>query len=142
MIFELTLMAVSGIVMAALLAHKHLELSRGIETRVREVRAKADPILSNLHHKTGRFFSYITLHNAVLLANFVFVHAVRFLMEASHAAHKAFSRLVERASRKTEDLSKGGAASFYLKQIKEDKGAPAPSAPAAPTTAAGTGTIA
>ncbi len=121
MIYELTLMAVSGIVMAALLLHKHLELSRGIETRAQEVREKADPILRNLHHTTGRFLSYFTAHNAVLLANFALVHVVKLFMELSHSVHRASSAIVERASKKTEDLSRGGAASFYLKQIRQTK---------------------
>ncbi|HEU5114613.1 MAG TPA: hypothetical protein VFT82_02500 [Candidatus Paceibacterota bacterium] len=121
MILELTLMTVSGLGMIALLVHRHLELSRGVAGKVREVRAKTDPILTNLHHTTGRFFSYFTLHNFVLLVNYAFVHVVRFFMNIAHEVHTASSKLVEKASKKTEDLSRSGAASFYLKQIKETK---------------------
>lgn len=121
MISELMLMTVAGIVMVALLAHRHLELSRGLETRAQDMREKADPILRNFHHSTGRMFSYFTVHNFVLVLNYAFVHVVKLFMELSHSVHKASSNIVEKASKKTEDLSKGGAASFYLKQIKETK---------------------
>jgi hypothetical protein len=85
------------------------------------MREKADPILRNIHHTAGRTFSYFTWHNAVLFFNFAIVKVVRFFMELSHKAHKVSSKFVEKASKKTEDLSKAGAASFYLKQIKQDR---------------------
>lgn len=114
-------MSVSGIGMIALLVHKHLELSRGLETRARDMREKTDPVLRNFHHTAGRTFSYVTWHNVALVLNFAFVRIVRLAMDISHKAHTVSSNLVEKASKKTEDLSKAGAASFYLKQIKEDK---------------------
>ena len=121
MAIELTLMVLSGAGMIALLVHKHLETSRGLETRAQEMREKADPILQDFHQNTGRFFSHITLHNVILRLNQGFVHVVRFFMNISHKAHKASADLVEKASKKTEDLSKAGTASFYLKQIKDAK---------------------
>ena len=115
-------MAVSGLGIIALLVHKRLELSRGVSyARVQEVREKTDPILANINRTTGRFFSYVNLHNTVLFLNYIFVHVVKFFMDTSHKIHKASSAMVEKASKRTEDLSKGGAASFYLKQIKEIK---------------------
>ncbi len=121
MTIELTLMTLSGLGMIALLARKHLEMSRGVGQTSWAVRQKTDPILQNLHHSTGRFFSYLTLHNFILLLNFAFVRVIRFFMEISRKVHTASASIVEKASKKTEDLSKSGAASFYLKQIKETK---------------------
>ncbi len=118
-------MAVAAIVMVSLLVHKHLELNRGLSTRAQGMREKTDPILRNIHHTAGRTVSYFTWHNIVLWLNFAFVKVVRFFMEISHKAHKVSSNIVEKASKKTEDLSKAGAASFYLKQIKDDKDASA-----------------
>lgn len=121
MTLELTLMAVSGLGMIALLVHRHMEITRGIETRAAAMRQKADPVLRDIHRSTGRIASRFTLHTFVLALNRAFVYAVRFFMDISHKAHKASADLVEKASRKTEDLSKRGAASFYLKQIKDAK---------------------
>ncbi|MDE1874806.1 MAG: hypothetical protein KGI79_02630 [Patescibacteria group bacterium] len=121
MTIQITIMAVSAAGMIALLVHKHLELSRGLETRVHDMRRKTDPVLSEIHQAAGRAVSHVTWSNIVLAVNLAFVRVVRFFMNVSHRVHKASSDLVEKASRKTEDLSKGGAASFYLKQIKESK---------------------
>lgn len=121
MIIELLLMTVSAAAMIALLVHKHLEKTRGLETRAQEYREKTDPILRDFRHTTNRFFSHITVHNVILGLNQIFVQIVRFFMDVSHRAHKVSSDIVEKASKKTEDLSRAGTASFYLKQIKEKK---------------------
>lgn len=121
MTLELTLMAVSIVSMVVLLVHKKLELSRGENASLSEVRGKTDPVLQNLHHTTGKFFSYFTLHNTILLTNYLFVHVVRICMRVSSKVHTVSSDIVTKASKKTEDLSRGGSASFYLKKIKETK---------------------
>lgn len=121
MIIELSLMSAMMVVMIGLLVHKAFESSRGTYAPVSSVREKTDPILQNLHHKTGKYFSYVTLHNTILLINYVFVHTVRLFMHTSQKVHKVSSEIVHKASQKTEDLSRGGAASFYLKKIKEEK---------------------
>jgi hypothetical protein len=117
---ELTLIIVSALGMAGVLTHKRVESSRQFAS-VQSVRQRTDPILQNLHHTTGRVFSYFTIHNGILLANYVFVYVVRFCMNTSQRVHDTSARIVDKASRKTEDLSRGGAASFYLKKIKENK---------------------
>ena len=114
-------MVLAGLGMIALLVHKHLELTRGIETRVQDVREKADPILLDIHETSTRVASHLTIRNLLVALNHAVVHAVRFVMNISHKAHQASAHFVEKASKKTEDLSKAGAASFYLKQISETK---------------------
>jgi hypothetical protein len=42
-------------------------------------------------------------------------------MYVSSKAHRVSSNIVDKASKKTEDLSRGGSASFYLKKIKESR---------------------
>jgi hypothetical protein len=121
MILELSLMTVSIVAMALVLVHKHLETTRGLKTSVHTFREKADPVIYDFHKSTDRFFSYLTLHNAILLANFIFVFIVKILVYVSSKAHRVSSDIVDRASKKTEDLSRGGSASFYLKKIKESK---------------------
>ena len=121
MVLELSLIIVSGLLMLGLLAHKRMETARGVQTKVYDMRQKTDPVLRNLHHTTGRFFSYLTFHNAILLANYIFVAVVRFFMNMSKKVHDTSSAIVAKASKKKEDLSRGGAASFYLKKIKEGK---------------------
>ncbi len=121
MILELSLMTVSIVAMALVLVHKHLETTRGLKTAIHAVREKADPVIYDFHKSTDRFFSYLTLHNAVLLANFIFVCIVKIFVYVSSRAHRVSSNIVDKASKKTEDLSRGGSASFYLKKIKESR---------------------
>jgi hypothetical protein len=121
MILELSLLILSCLAMVALLVHKQRESSQGVRASVENVRAKTDPLLRNVRHTTGRFVSYISVRNGVLFANYVFVHVVRFMMHASHKVHRVSAEVVSRASKKKEDLTRGGAASFYLKKIKEGK---------------------
>ena len=121
MIFELSLFSLSCIAMVAILVHKHLESSRGALPSVENVRAKADPVLRDVRHSTTKIVSYFTVRNGVLFVNFVFVHVVRFLMRFSHKVHRVSAEVVSRASKKKEDLTRGGAASFYLKKIKEEQ---------------------
>ncbi|HVU06795.1 MAG TPA: hypothetical protein VHE10_03355 [Candidatus Paceibacterota bacterium] len=122
MTLELTLMTVAAAGMIALLVHKRSELAKGAASaRVENVRTKADPFFQDIAHKSMRLASQLTFRNLVLVLNHAFVAVVKFFMDVSHRAHKVSSNIVEKASKKTEDLSRGGAASFYLKQIKETK---------------------
>lgn len=120
MALELSFLGISFVGMIAIIVHKYLESSRGVRTSVENVRAKTDPVLRDVRHSTLRFFSYLTLKNTVLFVNFLFVHIVRFLMHFSDKVHKVSSNVVSKASQKKEDLTRGGAASFYLKKIKEE----------------------
>lgn len=122
MYIEISLMVLSVAAMASILVHRHFENARGLVTRMQGVRVKADPVLRTAQRATGRLFSYMTARNAVLFANFLFVRAVRAMMAASRWFHELGESVVTKAASKTEDLSRGGAASFYLKQIKEGKG--------------------
>jgi len=121
MILELTLMGIAVGVMATLIVHKHLESTRGLTTSVHEMRQKTDPVLNDIRYTTGRVFSYVTLHNFVVVLHYAFVHVARWIMDVSHIVHKTSSSLVEKASKKTEDLSRRGASSFYMKQMKDAK---------------------
>ena len=115
-------MSAAAVAMAAIIVHRHLEVSRGLRAAVVvDIREKADPILSHIRHKTGNAFSYITLHNLIVLCHWLFVRVVRLFMLASKRVHDTSAAIVHKASQKTENLSRSGAASFYLKQIKEGK---------------------
>jgi hypothetical protein len=127
MILEAIAMSVGAVAMAAIIVHRHLEVTRGLRTAaVIDIREKADPILRGIHHTAGDAFSYVTLHNFVVLCHWLFVRVVRAVMLLTRAIHDSAARIVHKASQKTEDLSRSGAASFYLKQIKEGKDATAP----------------
>lgn len=116
-------MSVTAGAMIAILVHRHLEIVKGAPriAIVADIRAKADPILAGLHHTAGNIFSYVTLHNVIVLCHWLFVRAVRLCMLVSKHVHDVSAHIVHKASQKTEDLSRSGAASFYLKQIKEGK---------------------
>ena len=114
-------MTISVAVMVFLIVHKHMEVNNGMKTIVATTREKTDPVLRDFHNNTGKILSEITLDNIILFINKVFVFVVRFFMHASHHVHTISSSIVEKASQKREDLTRSGAASFYLKQIKESK---------------------
>ncbi len=121
MALELSLMAVSAGGMIFLLIHKYMEVNKGTKTAMQNVREKTDPVLRDIHQTTNKVLSLINPNDIIFLANHVFVFIVRFFMYVSHRVHTTSSSIVEKASKKKEDLSRGGAASFYLKQIKESK---------------------
>ncbi len=107
MALEIVLFSFAFVSMGIILIHKHMEGSRGAHTLVHDIRGKVDPVLQTVRNTTAKTASYFTLRNAVLLANFVFVHIVRFLMHISHAVHRISSHVVTKASQKKEDLTRG-----------------------------------
>lgn len=121
MILELVLMIVAVLVIVALFVHKNIEVARGLKPALHEARQKSDAVIHGVNQRGAKFFSYFTFHNFILLLNYAFVHTVRFFMRLSRKVHDVSSNLVEKASKKTEDLSKASAASFYIKQIKDVK---------------------
>ncbi|MDO8579518.1 MAG: hypothetical protein Q7R72_01440 [bacterium] len=121
MILEFLLMAVSVTVMAFLLIHKYMEINRTRKTAIFDIRQKTDPVLRNLHQTTDHILSHVTLHNTILLANHIFVFIVKSFMNISHTVHTVSSNIVEKASKKRENISRVGATSFYMKQIKKSK---------------------
>jgi hypothetical protein len=126
MILELSIMSGSALLMTALLVHKHLETRRGALPKIHELRQKLDPVLRAAHSKVNAAFGYVTLHHVWLLAHDGVVRGGKLFMLFLRRTHAVASVVVEKASRRKEDLSKGKAASFYLKQIadiKEGEGA-------------------
>ena len=112
-------MTVSAGVMIFLLVHKRMEQSSAAKTAIYRMRQKTDSILRDLHRTTDDILSHVNLRNIILSANRFFVFIVRFFMHVSHRTHVVLSAIVERASKKKENISRAGAASFYMKQIKE-----------------------
>lgn len=124
MILGISLMVISAALMIFLIVHKHMEVNRGIKTAILDVREKTDPVLRDVRETTNKVLSGINFHNIIIFANHALVSIFRFFMNVSHEVHKTSSAIVEKASKKREDLSHGGATSFYLKQIKASKSAP------------------
>lgn len=114
-------MTVSGAVIAFLYLHNHLERNHGVVTKVQSIRTKTDPLIERLKQRINHALSHLTLHHLSIFLHNLFVYAARFFMHLSRKVHDSSSRLVEKASQRREDLSKGKAASFYLKQIKDAK---------------------
>jgi hypothetical protein len=122
MVLELSFMGGSAAVMAALFVIDSFEKRKGVvPLTVQTVREKADPILEGAHEKTKTFLSYINWRTAIYFVQNIFVYGGKFFMHLANVMHDASERLVEKASRRKENLSKGGAASFYMKSIKEAK---------------------
>lgn len=121
MTLELWLMIVSGVGMIGMLTASFIERSKGVKIPYKDLSAKADPVLSSIGDSASTIASHITLRNAVVVLNHAFVLIVRFFIHLFREIHDFLHDIVERASKKTEDLSRSGAASFYLKKIKEGK---------------------
>ena len=114
-------MIVSGAVIAFLYFHNHLELNHGAVTKIQSIRVKTDPLIERLKQRINHALSYLTLRHFSIFLHNLFVYAARFFMHLSRKVHDSSARLAEKASQRREDLSKGKAASFYLKQIKDAK---------------------
>ena len=114
-------MSGSALLMSALLIHKRLETKRGAMEKVSEMREKFDPVLRTAHSKVNVIFGYFTFRQVWILLHDGIVRGGKLFMLFLRRTHAVASIIVEKASRRREDLSKGGAASFYLKQVKDAK---------------------
>ncbi|PJE74231.1 MAG: hypothetical protein COV01_01915 [Candidatus Taylorbacteria bacterium CG10_big_fil_rev_8_21_14_0_10_41_48] len=121
MILEITIISIALVVLIVLFVHKYLEQVRGAHPKIVDVRNKADVQVETAVKHAEMAVSSITLHNTVLVANGTFVWIARFFLHIFSTIGRAFHHIVERGSRRQESLKQGGAASFYLKQIKENK---------------------
>jgi len=121
MILEITLISIALSVLIALFVHKHFEQIQGAHPTVVDVRNKADDHVEAAVKHAETAVSSITLHNGVLVANGTVVWIARIFLKISSTVSHIFHHIVERGSRRQESLKQGGAASFYLKQIKENK---------------------
>lgn len=115
-------MSGSALLMTSLMVHKYLESKRGAAmAQVSEIRQKFDPVLRTAHSKVNVAFGYFTFRHLWILLHDVVVRGGKIFMLFLRRTHAVISLVVEKASRRREDLSKGGAASFYLKQVKDAK---------------------
>jgi hypothetical protein len=121
MTIELSLMIASGAVIVGLYLHRYFEVKLGVNEKIHTIRTKTDPVIKRVHLKTTRALSHLTPHHFSLFLHNLFVYAAKFFMHLARKVHDSSARLAEKASRRKEDLSKGRAASFYLKQIKDAK---------------------
>lgn len=123
MVLEITLISIAIAVFVALFVHKQMELSKGAHPRISDVRSKADAHVETAVKHAETAVSSITLRNSVFVANGAVVWVARFFLIIFSTVSRIFHRIVEHGARRHEDLKQGGAASFYLKQIKENKDA-------------------
>lgn len=121
MAFEITLISIAIVVLVALFAHKYVEMSRGASPRIQGARSKADAHVETVVKHAETAVSSITLRNGVFVANGAVVWVARFFLVIFSTVSRVFHHIVEHGSRRHESLKQGGAASFYLKQIKEEK---------------------
>ncbi len=121
MITELSLMAGSLMIMVGLYLHRYAVTTHGMSTRADKVKEKMDPIIEDAHAKTNSVIASFNWRAISLFVHDVFVYVAKLFMHASRKTHNVSSALAEKASQRKENLSKGGAASFYIKQIKDAK---------------------
>lgn len=115
-------MSGSALLMTALLVHKRLENTRGTAAATaHKMREKLDPVLRTAHGRVNTVFGYLTLRQLWIALHDAVVRGGKLFMLFLRRTHAVISLIVEKASRRREDLSKGGAASFYLKQVKDAK---------------------
>ena len=122
MVVELTFFSLSGLVIIGLFIHKHLEQSNGqVHASVHETRRRADNFFHDVFMSIHGALSRITSKNAIIAVNAGVVVIVRGILAVIDFIRNNVHTFVEKASRKQETLKNGGAASFYLKQIKDVK---------------------
>lgn len=121
MVLELSLMGGAFAVMASLYILHYLESSRGVLTPAHKVGDVTDPILEDLQARGNELISHFNRHTLSLFMHSLFVFVGRFFVRLSDKTYEVSSNMVEKASQRKEDLSKAGAPSFYVKQIKEAK---------------------
>ena len=121
MVLEITLISIAVVTLVILFVHKYLELSRGVHPTVTTVREKADAHVKTAVKHAETAVSSITLHNSVIVLNGLVVFISRFFLIIFSTVSRVFHYIVEHGSRRHESLKQGGAASFYLKQIKESR---------------------
>lgn len=122
MALELWLMSVGFVLMALMLLHRHIEERRGMAGSVyADAREKTDPVLRRVQAKANSALARLTWSEVALHAHNFAVYLGRFFMHVSYRTHRVSAKIVEKASQRKEDLSKRGAASFYMKQVREAK---------------------
>ena len=114
-------MGIAAAVMAVLYLLYYLESHRGILTPAHKVGDVADPILEDLHARTNELLAHFNRRTLSLFMHSLFVHVGRLFVRLSNKTYEISLNIVEKASRRKEDLSKAGTPSFYVKQIKEAK---------------------
>lgn len=108
-------------VIIALYVVHYLESRRGVLTPLHKVEDRTDPILEDLQAQTNGLIAHFNRRTLSLFMHSLFVFIGRLFVRLSDKTYEVSSSLVEKASQRKEDLSKAGAPSFYVKQIKEAK---------------------
>ena len=114
-------MSIAAVLMGLMFAHKHMEASRGSLGVMSNVREKADPLLRKTQDRVNAVASKFTWKEILVHAHNLFVFIGRLFMHISYRINRLSAKLVEKASRRKEDLSKRSAASFYMKQVSDAK---------------------
>jgi len=110
------------VVIVILYIQHHLESSRGILSPMHKVGDRTDHLIENLKVKTNGFIAHLNRRTVSFFLHSFFVYIGRGFVRLSDKVYEVSSHIVEKASQRKENLSKAGAPSFYVKQIKEVKG--------------------
>lgn len=118
---SLALFVISGAVLIFLIIHKHVEVVYGRGLIMKSLAHDADIWFHARFTTIGSFTKRLSLKNFVLVLNFSFVWLARVFLAFGSFISKNVRGLIERFAHKEGSLDNSGAASFYLKQIKENR---------------------
>ena len=118
---SLILFVASGIVLLFLIVHKHVEVAYGRGLIMKTLAHKADIWFHARFTSFNVLVSKITLKTIVHALNFSFVWLVRVFLAFGSFISKNVRELIKRFAHKEGSLNNSGAASFYLKEIKESQ---------------------
>jgi hypothetical protein len=118
---SLVLFVISGAVIAFLIIHKQVEVTYGRGLIMKNLAHNADVWFHTRFTSLGKITSKITPVNIVRTLNFAFVWLARVFLAFGSFVSKNVRELVTRLAHREGSLDNTGAASFYLKQIKENK---------------------
>lgn len=118
---SLILFVASGIVLLFLLVHKQVELVYGRGLIMKNLARDADVWFHARYVSLKAFVSKLSVRNFVWALNFAFVWLARVFLAFGSYVGKNVRELVAKFAHKEGTLKDSGSASFYLKQIKENK---------------------
>ena len=117
---------VSFAAIVGMISAKFFQLESGKENLLNKLSNKTDTTFRTANRKVRAFLSYFNRKSALALVQYIAYHILSVVRKSYHwiynkaHAHPPSKKVIDMVRRKGEVEVRGGA-SFYLKQISEDK---------------------
>jgi hypothetical protein len=117
---------VSFATIVAMVSAKSFQISSGKENLLNKLSGKTDVTVHSVYWNIKKFFSYFNRKSAIALVQYIAYHILSWGRKTYHwvwnkaHTHPPSKKVIDMVRGKG-DVEKPGGASFYLKQISEDK---------------------